>query len=238
MRRVGDRPNPGGILLWDVDGTLVLPDRSAPAESGHAVVVTSQYGFAEPTVGETRGMTDYELVVSLVPVPYSLDPIEVTRLLQALDQHYVERSGRQQYVAVPGVRNCLEEAAARGWAHALLTGNTRSRAEMKLVEAGLVSSFDWELSFFGDRHLSRNDLCRVAVDYCRGSRGGFANVVVVGDSRRDIRSAKNAEVPIVATTAGGMTAQDLKEEGADLVAGKAGFEADVVMPFLDAMGFV
>jgi phosphoglycolate phosphatase-like HAD superfamily hydrolase len=124
--------------------------------------------------------------------------------------------------ALPGALELLEELRLHGRHHSsLLTGNTRRGAEAKLARFGLDVYFETGHGAYGDDHHDRNQLGPIAVERVRRATGrtyGGHEVVVIGDTPKDIRCAKAIGAMAVAVATGHHGAEDLAKGGADLVA--------------------
>lgn len=225
----------GGLILWDLDGTLLRWTAGRAYESSHEAVVRERFLGQVSPVPEARGLTDYELLMALVPCPF-LPPApsseDLADLLAELDQRCVGRDISGALRVNPELLAVVADAELLGWRNLLLTGNTRARAEWKLSSVGLLGAFDWDNSAFGGEPLSRVALCAAAVARCGERFGPSVPVVVVGDSRRDIAAAKLAGVPIVATTWAGDSSADLSLWGADLVVGDGGLSGRELLEWL------
>ena len=97
---------------------------------------------------------------------------------------------------------------------ALLTGNLEPIGRAKVAAAGLGDRFGPGGGFGSDAER-RSDLVGVAMS--RAAHGhARGDVVIVGDTPRDIAAAREAGVRVVAVTTGAFGAQELS--GADGVA--------------------
>lgn len=113
---------------------------------------------------------------------------------------------------LPGVREILEAAAARGdIAQGLLTGNRRRGAHAKLEHHGLWEYFDF--GAFGDDSEHRNELGphavrraveRHAVDFAAD------RIWVIGDTPHDIACGKAIGARTLAVGTGGSTVEQLR----------------------------
>jgi phosphoglycolate phosphatase len=224
-----------GLILWDLDGTLLRWTAGQAYESSHEAVVREGFRGQVSPVAEARGLTDYELLMALVPCPF-LPPApcsdDLADLLAELDQRCVGRDISGSLCANPELLAVVADAELLGWRNLIMTGNTRARAEWKLSSVGLLGAFDWDNSAFGSEPLSRAALCAATVVRCGERFGPSIPVVVVGDSRRDIAAAKLAGVPIVATTWAGDSSADLSLWGADLVVGDGGLSGRDLLEWL------
>src|SRR5207248_2087626 len=100
----------------------------------------------------------------------------------------------------------------------LLTGNTRAGAQRKLAHFGLWDYFPF--GGFGDDHLDRDDVARMALAEAESHLGAAvdpASVWVIGDTPLDVRCAKAVGANAVAVATGWHALEELHATGADLV---------------------
>jgi phosphoglycolate phosphatase-like HAD superfamily hydrolase len=113
-------------------------------------------------------------------------------------------------------RAVLEALTASGVRIGLLTGNFRAIAEAKMRVAGAWhDQIELGQGAFGDDAEERDDLGRIARRRWDGA-GGRGDLVIVGDTPRDVSCARAAGAQALAVTTGGFGAADLAE--ADVVA--------------------
>jgi phosphoglycolate phosphatase-like HAD superfamily hydrolase len=120
---------------------------------------------------------------------------------------------------MPGARELLEALDGHDHLHlALLTGNYREAAEIKLQHFELWDFFEW--GAFSDDAADRNALVPIAKH-----RAGIYDipveaiqrVIVIGDTPHDIECARVAGAQCIAVATGGYTVEQLREYGADTV---------------------
>ena len=99
----------------------------------------------------------------------------------------VLEAARDQLVLHPGVHRAIEATAAQG-TNALLTGNWRSGAALKLGQVSLWDRFAF--GAFGDDSGDRNDLVPVAEARARQAGVSFSRTVVIGDTPADVACAR------------------------------------------------
>ena len=225
-----------GTLLWDVDGTLVRWSDHTERQSPHREAVKARYGECATLKGTSRGLTDYELLRSLLPEAASPSSTDFMSLLSELDRICLRQNIRGSLEANLDLVKVACRLGEIGWRNVLLTGNTNARARWKLSSVDLQELFEWDHSTFGDRTVPRSALCAAAVKSCRSAFGATIPIVVVGDSRRDILAAQASGVPVVATTWGGDSADALHSWGADYVTGIGGFNAENLIRELQRSG--
>jgi phosphoglycolate phosphatase-like HAD superfamily hydrolase len=100
----------------------------------------------------------------------------------------------------------------------LLTGNIRLGAEIKLRRYGLWEMF--ALGAFGDDHEDRNQIAVIARQRGRrflGEELSGEQVVVVGDTPRDIECGRAIGAKVLAVATGGATLEYLKAHQPDWV---------------------
>jgi phosphoglycolate phosphatase-like HAD superfamily hydrolase len=225
------------LVLFDVDGTLI---RSGGAGvKAFAKTLASAFNVREGTERvRFGGRTDTSLVRELFEhAGIEPTPEHFRRFFDYyvfwLDHllHHSSVGG-----ACPGVWWFLQQLKKqpRRPALGLLTGNIRLGAEIKLRRYGLWEEF--EMGAFGDDHEDRNQIAHIARD--RGSRLfdqplNGSEILVVGDTPRDVDCGRAIGAKVLAVTTGGATAaelephrpdwlvSDLREVGAAQVCGSA-----------------
>lgn len=197
---------PTRLVLFDIDGTLVTTEGRAAAalrkamEQVLGVPISSEgYSFS--------GKTDPRIVLELsenagLPrslVRHRLDEV-FSRYLEILEDHMPPGSA----VALPGTRSLLDRLADHGGVTlALLTGNVREGAALKLRSAGFPELFPF--GAFGSDHEDRNRLVPVAWERALAATGkqfGPEETVVVGDAEADILCARAVGARVVAVATG------------------------------------
>jgi phosphoglycolate phosphatase len=103
---------------------------------------------------------------------------------------------------------------------AVLTGNVRQIAEVKLSAAGLASHLDLGIGAYGESHEVRAELVHLArANAARRYGAGFAGeqTVLVGDTELDVAAALATGARAVGVATGGTTAGELAAAGAHAV---------------------
>jgi phosphoglycolate phosphatase len=203
-----------GIVLWDIDGTLLLNSTRAGAFYHDAIREIAGVGPApdEPHAVE-HGKTDGQILAERLE-RWGGDPAlfdAVSLRMDELSDAYLTDAARRQ--AAPGVAAALRAVAAAGWTNGLLTGNSPHRARVKLMGAGIdVDAFDWHRSYFGDHHLRRSDLTAAA----RADLGG-TRAVILGDTPADGDAADAVGFPFLAVATGAYSEEQLRAISAVVV---------------------
>lgn len=220
------------LLLFDIDGTLLLDASSAHAEALRAAL-RSVHGIETESVrpsADAAGRTDGEIArmilldagVSAARIDELADDVraECCRLYAGLCP--ADLSDR----VIEGIPGLLDWLGGRGDLRlSLVTGNFEPVARLKLKRAGLGRWFSSGQGGFGsdseDRAMLPPIARRRAGRYCpRGPEAATSYprelTVVIGDTPRDVACARADGVRCVAVTTGPYGAVELS--GADAVA--------------------
>jgi len=222
------------LLLFDIDGTLVLTGGAGVRAMNRAF--HEVWGVPEAFRGvKMAGGTDPRLLdqalaqTGTLAVDGQVAAFERTyvRLLAeeilkplagglANDPHHGMRRWRGP---LPGVRDLVAALAPREDVFlALLTGNYSKGAEIKLTHFDLWQPF--RCGAFGEDARERAALVPVAA--ARAAALGYRavaprDVVIVGDTVRDVECAKANGAACVAVATGGDTSATLRTAAADVV---------------------
>ncbi len=202
------------LVLFDIDGTLIRTDGAGVRAFGRAMATqfkvpadTSWLSFA--------GRTDYSLVRDIFLKRRIAATPENFQLFFDCYAHWLEHLLANCDGAVcPGVRRLLAELGSLPEPPkiGLLTGNVRLGAEIKLRRFQLWDAF--VTGAFADDHEDRTEIAAVARD-----RGGRLlgkelrghEIVVIGDTPRDIGCGRAIQAKVLAVATGNYTQAELQE---------------------------
>lgn len=210
------------LILFDVDGTLLLSGRAGLRAMTRAF--QQAFGIADAFKGESfGGRTDSYLVskaltaAGLPDTAENHDRFRDTYLLLLAEE--IQHPGQGHKGLMPGARELLEALQEYDHLHlALLTGNYRAAAEIKLQHFEIWDFFEW--GAFSDDHQDRNALVPIAksrAEIYDIPAEAIERVIVIGDTPHDIECARVAGAKSVAVATGGFTVEQLKDAGADEV---------------------
>jgi phosphoglycolate phosphatase-like HAD superfamily hydrolase len=203
---------PDSLLLWDIDGTLVYMDRAGERALLIAIRDLYQRDLGAHLPVDLRGRTDTSICRDLLAwlgVPVTSE--EETRF-------------RSTYLALlpttlpivkpfvhPGIREALDAIHAHPEIHqALLTGNLREGARLKLTHLGLWDYFEFG-AFADDSHI-RDELGPFALARAKEKLGiAFPpdRVYIIGDTPHDIACGKAIGAKTIAVATGAFTVDQL-----------------------------
>lgn len=213
------------LALFDIDGTLI--------HSGGAGLRAFRDAFE--TVfripnGTTRlnfaGRTDSSLARELMG-QHGIEPTEESferffvAYLHWLEHHLHRLDGgahRGVWDFLKAMRMLVDPPLI-----GLLTGNLRLGAELKLRRYGLWEEF--RMGAFGDEHEDRNALAGVAKrrgERLMGRKLEGEEVLVIGDTPRDIECARAIGAKVLAVATGDVSAEVLAGHGPDWLVGDLG----------------
>ena len=205
-----------GILLWDVDGTLT---QLAPhSQDKHHAAVARIMGIEVPPHMSWSGQTDGEIVHALMRSVGTNAP-ETSLLDQIFDE--LNRLTQDELIAHPltpasGSRQLLMDTQQLGWINAVATGNTFTRARLKISNIGLHEFFDTTFFFTGENALNR-DLLILQAKSEMHIRQHELPIVVIGDTPQDIKSSQAAGIPVISVATGKFDLETLAALNPDLL---------------------
>ena len=212
------------LVLWDIDGTLIRA-RGLFGSIWYQALRTVYRLEGELARIEMAGKTDGQIALEILAL-HGWTETAATPHLDAFREMYVAalhevRSSLAEHVTVlPGVPETLERLASIGARQSLLTGNYEASARLKLGSVGLDHHFDFDIGAFGSDDRDRLRLVPVAIEKGRRLRDpslGADDIVVVGDTPRDIACARAGGARVVAVATGRYARAELVEHRPDVL---------------------
>ena len=214
-------PKPA-LILFDIDGTLLLSGRAGLRAMTRAFQQT--FGITDAFAGESFGGRTDSYLVSKALAQAGLPDTEENhhRFRDAylpLLAEEIEQPGQGHKGLMPGARELLEALEEHDHLHlALLTGNYRDAAAIKLQHFEIWDFFEW--GAFSDDHHDRNELVPIAKSRAETYDipvAAIERVIVIGDTPHDIECARVAGARSIAVATGGYSVVQLTAAGADEV---------------------
>lgn len=206
------------VILFDIDGTLLSSAGTESDERRRYVDTLRDVVGKEPVVEPARfaGMVDPQICrILLQEVGLQNDQVDyfLPKVLIRMGEIY--RKMDKNVVLNDGVRELLS-LLAKSQKHILgvLTGNLLTVAIEKLTSAKIDSYFS-DL-FCADRYVDRPSLVDDAVRSCAAKYRlpSQRNVVIVGDTPRDITAANTSGATSIGVAGGVFSMSQLSEAGA------------------------
>ena len=207
------------VLLFDIDGTLI---RSRGAgKAAISACLREEFGIAEPIVNvDFSGATDL-LIARLVLTANAI--ALTTKTLERYRRGYLSRLAvllpQSDSHVLPGVRELLARIKATAdQSLGLVTGNLEAGARVKLEHHGLMDFFSY--GGFGDVAEERAAIAQAAVTAAEGHHGRNLRreeILVIGDTSRDIACAHAVGVRCLAVMTGLVSREALASAGSDFL---------------------
>lgn len=205
------------ILLWDIDGTLMRSVRTGAYKEYTIPVLEEIFGTAG-RLGDMRvsGMTDLQIIFeALKESEVSQEQIvaEIDRLSRRITEEArrVTGNGVEFFQLLPGVRETLQTLHDHPrYQSALLTGNIKPMAELKMELMGLDQFFTLPGAFGEESHI-RRDLPALAADRIRKHLKTDIppkHFIVIGDTPNDIDCGRHFGARTVAVGTGRFYSDD------------------------------
>ena len=199
------------ILLWDIDGTLIRSVRTGAYKDYTIPVLEEIFGTAGRLADlQVSGMTDLQIVFeALSDAGVSQDEIlaraEVLVSRMTEEARRVTGNGAKFFELLPGVRETLEALDVHPrYQSALVTGNIKPMAELKMELVGLDRFFTLP-GAFGDESHNRRDLPASAAERIRKHLQidlAPEQFIVIGDTPNDIDCARHFGARAIAVGTG------------------------------------
>lgn len=202
-------------LFWDIDGTLLKTNGSAAIPFAKAV---SDFSGINVVIDRKKlsGYTDYEIAISLLhSIGITTDIKNITMILEnytanlpeSLKNGVVEKIGNIEQV----LEILLDDSSLE---LAIGTGNCLSGARIKLKYVSLQTYFDDQNIFCASENEWSRDLI---IKNAKNSLMPHQIGIVIGDSPRDILSAKASGLKNISVTSGGYSHSELSNYKPDLI---------------------
>jgi phosphoglycolate phosphatase len=191
---------PKPLLVFDLDGTLAdtAPDLIATLDA-----VLPRHGFERPTAADfregvghgARALIEYALKVQGTE-------IDAPRLDAILADYlaYYEENICVGTGLFPGALDLLDRFEAKGWGFAVCTNKPERMSELLLSRLGVRERFAAIKG--GDSFPYRKPDPAHLLDTITAAGGVRDEAILIGDSRTDLDTARNARVPFIGVTFG------------------------------------
>jgi phosphoglycolate phosphatase-like HAD superfamily hydrolase len=224
------------LLLFDIDGTLV--HASAIGATSVEAALSRVAGRRVCTDGVCfSGKTDPQIVREVFAAnDVRASDALVDRAIAAYTTLALDTLTPDDVSPCPGARPLLDRLAGRSDVHlGLVTGNVEAMAYAKLDAVGFDRLFPF--GAFGSDHADRDRLPPLAVERAAQHTGRFfaaSDVVVIGDTERDIRCGQCIGAQTVAVCTGSSSRTALSAHEPDVLLDNFGDPDDFVFRVLNS----
>lgn len=206
------------VLLFDIDGTLLRAYGAGSEAMRRAaeIVLGERCRGAQIDLGGALDPWIFERLAA--HGGYDVDHDTHARFRPLYAKLLVEQLDKpdSRCLAMPGVHELLAHLrAAKCATIGLLTGNYRETGGIKLQRAG-IDPAQFEISAWGDMATTRPGLVPVALSQLTRTVAP-RDVIVIGDTVRDVHAAHANGALCLAVTTGGSTREQLEQAKADVI---------------------
>ena len=203
--------------IFDIDGTLLVTKDLVHWNALHQAMIEA-YGVDTSIEGiPYHGKTDLSILRAAVAregIPDSEFEAKLPAALAVVCRE-VEANHRELSPEVcPGIVQLLESLKAGGKLLGIASGNLEIVGWNKIEAAGLRKFFTF--GCFSDRHESRAEIFRNALEFVAARLGPWAQACFIGDTPSDIEAARQVGAQILAVASGTFSFAELNVCSPDL----------------------
>jgi len=202
------------FLYWDIDGTLIRTDKAGlyAFEQATLEILGAAIEYNKIT---TAGMTDRYIAEQVIETALGRPALEsevaalTKRYEELLPEYLAARNGH----ILPFVKEILDTIDRRDdYVSFLLTGNSRTGAQIKLSYFGLAHYFDFAKSAFCEQYCDRIAIARYALAAIDSAYPGTLpeQMYIIGDTPNDIRCGKAIGARTIAIATGTYSLEQLQ----------------------------
>lgn len=192
--------SPPAILCFDLDGTLVDTAPDLLAALDHCLkgggFAPADHSTIRPIIGDGAKTMITRALESQNVRP---DEPQLETLWQTMIEHYRANIAAKSR-PFEGATAALERFTQRGVKLAILTNKPLFLTKPLLEALNLTPHFTRITA--GDNFPYRKPDPRVLVETLKAAGGNMDNAIMIGDSKTDIDTARNAGIPVIGVTFG------------------------------------
>jgi len=206
------------LYFFDIDGTLVnLTSVHAEAyiTAYRKVLGAEAKGIKREEIIATFGMADRAQHKQIFEKHNLSDKGRMARIMKAYEKLFLDDLNLVKVKPLPGVVNFLDYLKKHGDYIGIVHGGPRHKGETILKKAGLYnyfSLFGYNEGFNERKEILRNIIKKAKEKGCR-----FKKIIVIGDTREDIKAGKAERTITVAVATGTETKENLKMGKPDII---------------------
>jgi len=201
------------VLFWDIDGTLIRTSKAGLYAFDQATVQLWEQSVDFSDI-KAAGMTDHSIAAQIIQRLAGREPREeeIIALTDQYEQQLPANLAERKGWVLPSVLDILAHLQQRNdYKMLLLTGNSRTGAEIKLKHLGLANYFDFDKSAFCDRRSQRTEIAQYALATAEALYAGSKplKVFVIGDTPNDIQCGQAIGAYTIAVATGSYSMSQL-----------------------------
>ena len=208
------------LVLFDIDGTLT------DSKFGH--IKQFNDSFLE-NLGKEVNVRDFNIsgatdraIIEMVLKSFGLSAEEIEertpKIFDTIIKLFLQTEAPPGFKPLPGTKKLLEALSKTDCRLALITGNPKEIAFEKMRRAGLSEFFS--MGGFGRTVLQRSELIEMVlreVEEKFNEKYSGKQIVIIGDTARDIESAEPFGAKTIGVLTGRKHAVEIKASNADYI---------------------
>ena len=211
--------NPNGMkkfrLFWDIDGTLIRTNGAAAIPYKQAL---SNLLKQEDALDRKKlsGFTDFEIIQSIAKnYDFKINDEDIEKILENYARGLPTSLNAGNAHSINAISEVLAEIeSSNEYENAIATGNCKPGAIAKLTHINLIDFFKTERIFHASvQNQSRDQIIAKAKESLDPGQVG----VIIGDSPKDILSAKASELRVLGVATGLHSVDELKDFRPDYI---------------------
>lgn len=201
------------LALFDCDGTLVDSQHEITAAMK---VCFEQHELQAPTLEEIRQVVGLPLMQAIGQLTGMEQNAQLEQMTNDYREAYTDMRlrGEHHEPLFDGTVDALDRLEAAGWLLGVATGKSRRGMVNSLEKHDILGRF--LTTHTADEPPGKPHPHGIH-EACRNTGVDEPNCVMIGDTAYDIRMAKAAKVPSIGVTWGYHSADQLQDEGADVI---------------------
>ena len=211
------------LLLWDIDGTLVIYKNKYPHRLFEAMV--KEYFDTDISLKNYRfsGKTDKAIIADMIGiagVSAEQHSAKEEAMMEWIADRVEEETSPETFDLLPNVTQLLQKLSTTpNTTQALLTGNLPRCAEIKLRHFDLMKYFVF--GAYGVESVNRNDLGPIALkkfsDHHNGNSPTEFDPIIIGDTIPDILCAQHIGAKSIITLTGRTVREEVEPYNPDYI---------------------
>ncbi|MHA1272745.1 MAG: HAD family hydrolase [Promethearchaeota archaeon] len=185
-------------IVWDLDGTLIHFKIDYIRARREAIKILKKYGIPKKYLTIQDSILDNINKAKDYLKKNNVNPKEIDHIVKEVDKKVieVERDAAIKATPLDGIKDVLKFIKEQGIKQAVYTINTKKNAKISLKSAGLLEFFDII--------IGRDDVENIKphpdhlIKICNELGVKSSEILVVGDTHRDITGAINIGAPSIA----------------------------------------
>lgn len=199
-----------GVILWDIDGTLLL-NLNESTQSVHSEVFKLIGVKSKKPEQKLTGLTDYEVILKFIDSNMiDVQNEKIIDLFIELDKCYFQIFNPEKLILHSGITIDLMNELGREWELGVLTGNTTFRAFLKLGACKLLNQLNPSIFFtskFGDTRVDITQRAEKAI--IKDKNLQYKKKFLIGDTPYDIEAGLKGNFRVISVATGNYSYNEL-----------------------------